>query len=92
MNYTKNNRFYLKLVEAKSNITSWNKKLLLLNNKKLSSEQQNDKMYNYGTYNKCLSSGHLSSGLGTGVEVGHQSNESLAYVVQNPGIVVISVT
>ena len=47
---------------------------------------------NYGTYNKCLSSGHLSSGLGTRVEIGHQGNESLASVVQNPGIVIISVT
>ena len=73
--------------------TSLNEKLLLLKNKRFSSEQQNDKIYNYGTYNnKCLSSGHLSSGLGTGVEIGHQSNESLASVVQNPGIVVISVT
>ena len=68
------------------------KKVLLLNNKKLSSEQQNDKMYNYEIYNKCLSLWHLSSGSGIGVEVGHQSNESLAYVVQNHGIVVISVT
>ena len=47
------------LWKRKSNITSWNEKLLLLNNKRFSSEQQNDKMYNYGTYNKCLSSGHL---------------------------------